>query len=132
MSASTDRRIKNESAFRKLRKKQAKLKGAQPARSEEYLAWIRTLRCLLCGTTRGVEAAHSGPHGLSQKAPDSSALPLCWHCHREGPQSYHKLGRRFFAVNGLKPREILVMAYNMAFEERNEHRYHLNIPKVEA
>ena len=67
----------------------------KPARNVRYLAFIRTLPCAVCGTRRNIEAAHSGPHGLGQKAPDSSAIPLCVKHHRTGSDSYHKLGRRF-------------------------------------
>lgn len=95
--------------------------GRKPLRSAKYLAWIRSLACLLCRTRVGVEAAHSGPHGLSQKAPDTSALPLCGMCHREGRYSYHKLGPGFFQYHHLKPREELVLAFNMAFAERKEY-----------
>jgi hypothetical protein len=41
--------------------------------------------------------SHTGPHGLGQKSPDSSAIPLCYRHHRTGPDSYHRLGPREFA-----------------------------------
>ena len=44
-----------------------------------------------------VEAAHTGPHGLSQKSSDLCAIPLCVRHHRTGNDSYHKLGPRKFA-----------------------------------
>jgi hypothetical protein len=80
----------------------------KPARHPEYLQWIRTLPCSVCQTTRAVEAAHTGPHGLSQKSSDLSAIPLCvWH-HRAGDDSYHKLGPRKFAeVHQLNIRAIV-------------------------
>jgi hypothetical protein len=68
-----------------------------PVRNPRYLAWIRTLPCVVCGITRGIEASHTGPHGLGQKSPDSSAIPLCGKHHRTGKDSYHKLGPRKFA-----------------------------------
>jgi len=61
-----------------------------------YLAWIRTLPCLICGRTTRIEAAHTGPHGVGQKSPDRSAIPLCARHHRTGRDSYHKLGPRVF------------------------------------
>jgi hypothetical protein len=67
----------------------------KPARNPRYLAFIRTLPCAVCGTRRNIEAAHTGPRGLGQKAPDTSAIPLCVKHHRTGSDSYHKLGRRF-------------------------------------
>jgi hypothetical protein len=66
-------------------------------RNPRYLAWIRTLPCLVCGGRRRIEASHTGPHGLGQKSPDSSAIPLCVRHHRTGNDSYHKLGPREFA-----------------------------------
>jgi hypothetical protein len=69
----------------------------KPVRNPGYLRWIRSLPCSVCRTTRGVEAAHTGPHGLSQKSSDLSAIPLCARHHRTGDDSYHKLGPRRFA-----------------------------------
>ena len=68
----------------------------RPGRNPRYLAWIRTLPCLVCGKSSGVEAAHTGPHGIGQKSPDSSAIPLCVRHHRRGRDSYHELGPRTF------------------------------------
>ena len=74
----------------------------KPQRNSRYLAWIRTQPCVVCGATRGIEAAHTGPHGLGQKSPDSSAIPLCHKHHRTGKDSYHRLGpRRFSEVHNL-------------------------------
>jgi len=69
----------------------------KPTRHPGYLRWIRTLPCSVCRTTRAVEAAHTGPHGLSQKSSDWSAIPLCARHHRTGDDSYHKLGPRKFS-----------------------------------
>ena len=69
----------------------------EPVRNTGYLQWIRTLPCSVCRTRRAVEAAHTGPHGLSQKSSDLSAIPLCGRHHRTGDDSYHKLGPRKFA-----------------------------------
>ena len=80
----------------------------KPPRNREYLAWIRTLPCVVCRSTRGIEASHTGPHGLGQKSSDYSAIPLCHKHHRTGSDSYHKLGpRRFCAVHGLDIRAIV-------------------------
>ena len=69
----------------------------KPVRNPKYLAWIRTQPCLVCGSIRWIEAAHTGPHGLGQKSPDTSAVPLCAKHHRTGNDSYHRLGPRKFA-----------------------------------
>lgn len=96
--------------------------GKDPA----YLRWIRSLLCVVCFRSswmemiqrgevwrmgreyncytrhdHGTEAAHVGDRGLSQKCPDLETLPLCrWH-HTEGPESHHRLGKRFWQVWGL-------------------------------
>jgi hypothetical protein len=69
----------------------------KPQRSPRYLAWIRTQPCCVCGSKKFVEASHTGPHGIGQKSPDSSAIPLCAKHHRTGTDSYHRLGPRKFA-----------------------------------
>ena len=80
----------------------------KPPRSSPYLAWIRTLPCIVCGSTRGIEASHTGPHGLGQKSSDYSAVPLCIKHHRTGRDSYHKLGpRKFSEVRGVDIRAIV-------------------------
>ena len=79
-----------------------------PERNPKYLAWIRTQSCVVCGASRGIEASHTGPHGLGQKSPDSSAIPLCSKHHRISKDSYHRLGPRKFAqVHGLDIPEIV-------------------------
>jgi hypothetical protein len=80
----------------------------KPPRNRLYLAWIRTLPCLVCGLTRGIEASHTGPHGLGQKSSDYSAIPLCIQHHRTGNDSYHRLGPRSFAeIHNLDIRAIV-------------------------
>ena len=69
----------------------------KPQRNPRYLAWIRTQPCCVCKITRGIEASHTGPHGIGQKSPDSSAIPLCAKHHRTGADSYHRLGPRKFS-----------------------------------
>ena len=81
----------------------------KPVRHPGYLQWIRTLPCCVCRTTRAVEAAHTGPRGLSQKSSDLSTIPLCTRHHRTGDDSYHKLGPRKFAeVHQLNIQAIVV------------------------
>lgn len=62
-----------------------------PARSSKYKAWIRTLACAACGTTKEIEAAHTGSDGgTAQKASDYSCIPLCADCHQFAADSYHR------------------------------------------
>jgi hypothetical protein len=70
----------------------------KPTRDPWYLAWIRTLPCLVCGSTKGIEASHTCPRGLGQKSSDTSTIPLCYQHHGTGTDSYHKLGARRFAL----------------------------------
>jgi len=93
-----------------------------PDRSPDYLAWIRTLGCAVCSRVSGgatvIEAAHTnvlGPRGLGQKTSDFSAIPLCAAHHRENPDSYHRLGERWFAqVHQIRLPE-LVQALNSRY-----------------
>jgi hypothetical protein len=57
-----------------------------------YLAWLRTLPCAVCGSYKGIEAAHyrsgdprySKPStGMGERPHDRWALPLCGDHHRE-------------------------------------------------
>ena len=86
-----------------IRKKRSRPRRG-PDRSPDYLAWIRTLGCVVCswmgGSATFIEAAHTnavGPKGLSQKTSDFSAIPLCAPLHRDGQDSYHRLGEQRFA-----------------------------------
>jgi len=84
------------------RKRSQPRRGA--GRSPDYLAWIRTLGCVVCPRVSGgstvIEAAHTnalGPRGLGQKTSDFSAIPLCANHHRENLDSYHLLGETEFS-----------------------------------
>jgi hypothetical protein len=70
-----------------------------PARDAEYRAFVRSFPCAACGSTRSVEAAHTGcDGGMSQKSSDYSCIPLCPDCHRVGRLAYHRVGRAEFAA----------------------------------
>ena len=66
----------------------------KPARDSRYLQWIRAQPCAIsgCRHKERIEANHTGPRGLSQKADDRQAIPLCGYHHR----LYHDLGRARF------------------------------------
>lgn len=53
----------------------------KPARDAAYRQWIKRFPCFACGSTRMVDPAHTGPHGISQKASDYTCIPLCRRCH---------------------------------------------------
>lgn len=72
-------------------------------RDNVYLAWIRRLPCISCGTTRGVEAMHIragypadgwSPTPMQRKPNDDRTAPGCGHCHREGPDAQHRMNER--------------------------------------
>lgn len=70
----------------------------KPGRNRDYLAFVRSLPCVVCHVDPGervIESAHTGPHGLSQKASDYSAVPLCSPCHRTNRDSNHALGKKW-------------------------------------
>lgn len=62
-------------------------------RSEGYKKFIRSQRCLVCGS---VDSQHHheplNGRGIGLKGPDDEALPLCHKCHTER----HQKGRKSF------------------------------------
>jgi len=96
----------------------------QPGDNPAYRAFVRKFACVACfgklvkdfrwmdaiepdvtmwsRQTSPTECAHVGSRGLSQKCPDCESLPLCAiEHHRVGPESHHRLGKRFWAYHGL-------------------------------
>lgn len=53
----------------------------KPVRDPDYRRFIKRLPCVACLRTWHVDPAHTGPHGLGQKADDSNCIPLCRRCH---------------------------------------------------
>jgi len=74
-----------------------------------YRKFVRTFPCCACGRLWGIEFAHTGARGLSQKASDLDGIPLCRKsCHERGPKSYHVLGRiQFERVHRISIRTII-------------------------
>jgi hypothetical protein len=113
-------RLKRSPIRRKSRKRQP---GDDPA----YCVFVRRFFCVVCASGQLVqnyrdftyirdgdgylapilqnsptECAHVGRRGLSQKCPDCESLPLCAiEHHRIGPESHHRLGKRFWGFHGL-------------------------------
>lgn len=71
-------------------------RSRKPIRHPAYLRFVRGLPCAVSGRNWGIEAAHTGPHGLRQKASDLDAIPLAREFHTRGKYSYHMLGRLKF------------------------------------
>ena len=90
----------------------------KPVRDPLYLRFIRMLPCVVCLKTYGIEAAHTGPHGIGQKSSDRSCLPLCRVHHRTGNDSLHKLGPvRFAEAHGLDI-PALIKRFNQFFDSK--------------
>lgn len=91
---------------------------AKPVRDPAYLKWIRALPCCVCGSQRGVEAAHTGSRGLSTKSCDRSCVPLCRQHHQTGKYSYHGLGARAFAARYGLDVGSLVGEFNAGYDSK--------------
>jgi hypothetical protein len=94
---------------------------SRPVEDPKRRAWIRTLPCAVCGRTRGVECAHTGDRGLSQKSSDARGIPLCKAHHDE----YHQLGRRGFETKYRLDIEGLILKLNEKPRIRLYGRYYV-------
>jgi len=80
-------------------------------RSEDYLDFIRSKPCLICG--RKAVPAHQNLKmgGMAKKGHDSCALPLCDECHTTGGKNgepEHKGQKTFWESHNIDPmREII-------------------------
>lgn len=80
---------------------------------QQHLAFIRTLPCLVCGTSYRVEAAHirygdpahhKPKTALGRKPGDNYVVPLCALDHREGPNAQHRANERvWWEGKGIDP-----------------------------
>ena len=91
-------------------------------RDPKYLAWIRTLPCILsacehcrCFICAPIEAAHVGERGLGQKCSDRETVPLCAAHHRLDRHSHHRLGHIFWTFHGLT-RDAIIADLNARYE----------------
>lgn len=90
-----------------------------------YLAWIRRLPCVACGSFERVQAAHIRAGyptagwrstGMQEKPDDIRTAPLCVQCHLDGPKAQHKANERgWWADLGIDPPD-LCRALRAAFE----------------
>jgi hypothetical protein len=72
-------------------------RSIKPSLNRGHLAFVRRQPCAVCGSCRGVQAAHVGPRGLGTKAPALQTIPLCWGHHTVRNDSIHALGPVKFA-----------------------------------
>jgi hypothetical protein len=127
--------------FLLIQRSPVKRKRRKPQRTDDpkYLKWIRTQPCVACVAFASrlsdsqleqfvasckyrrvqqwpTEAAHVGERGLGQLCPAREAIPLCSIVHhREGPESHHKLGKRFWSHHGLD-RDTIIQELNERYE----------------
>jgi len=93
----------------------------QRPRDFSYMSFIKSQQCCACEKLRllnfgTIYAHHAGPHGLSQKSPDRTCIPLCWRHHdRNSTASIHTLGKRFWLVYGLD-RNALIEELNARYD----------------
>jgi len=78
-------------------------------RDPDYLAWIRTKRCVFHPQKDG-EPMHGKPWARGMKGPDYAALPGCRECHVTEEST---VGRKRF-WQGID-RDFLVESYNRAY-----------------
>lgn len=91
------------------------------------LAFVRSLPCLICGSTYEVHAAHIRYHdryygkeltGAGRKPSDVWSVPLCCEHHVLGPDAQHNRGEReWWALNGIDP---LVIAALLTLHFHND------------
>lgn len=82
-------------------------------KADTHLDYIRSLPCLICGTTYDIHAAHVrascialGKHetGAARKPDDRWSLPLCSDHHVFGPDAQHARGEmQWWAEHGINP-----------------------------
>lgn len=61
-----------------------------------YLAWVRTLPCLVAGTSGSPCSSRVEAHHVGKPRNDFRTVPLCSQHHREGPEAMHRIHRRAF------------------------------------
>lgn len=93
-------------------------------RDKAYIAWLHTQRCVVGGHGCGgpIQAHHAGVRGLGQRAPDRTAISLCFNHHdRTSPGSIHSLGVNFWTLHCLD-RDSVIREMNERFE-RDSHSH---------
>lgn len=86
-----------------------KRRAERPGNSEEHLAAVRKLPCIVCGTDKAPVRAHhlrsTREGGAGQKPPDKWTVPLCDDHHNMGVDCVHGVGSKkelgWFARHGI-------------------------------
>lgn len=85
------------------------------ARSETYLAFVRSLPCCICGKPYTV-AHHAGTErGMGLKCSDFHTVALCASCHLE---THQRGAKTFCAVHGLDMWELIAKTLEKYVEEK--------------
>lgn len=88
---------------------------SKPSRNPPYLKFVRSLPCSVCPKLYGIEAAHTGPRGLSQKSPDISAIPLCRAHHQDSEVGLDRIGRAAFEdLHGVNVAKLVALTLRRA------------------
>lgn len=75
--------LKRKVGLKRTRFKRSRPKPNPAGSDKAHLAWVRAQPCVVCGTSHKVEAHHPRVGaGMSRKAPDRDAFPMCAHHHR--------------------------------------------------
>jgi len=82
------------------------------------LTYARAFEIRPARTRFWIEAAHVGPRAFGHKCPDRETLPICRWDHRIGPNSHHRMGKKFWEFWKLD-RESLILELNETFEQFN-------------
>jgi len=88
-------------------------KATRPERNARYRQWIKRFACAACESTRLVDPAHSGNHGLGSKSSEFSCVPFCMACH-----DLFDADPRGFAVRNNLDVAGLILKFNGLWEER--------------
>ena len=114
----------SQNAPRACKRQKRVLRFGKIPQNPEFLAFVRTLPCILTGKTGyatlgtprqvfvhqcsgRIEASHVGRSGMRIKAADETCLPMCSRGHRTGPLAHHKISSLFWSAWGLN-KQVLV------------------------
>jgi hypothetical protein len=96
------------------------MRQRQPRKKDpRFLAWLRTMPCLLCGDNVSVEACHvrkgdlardKRQTGAGEKPDDRWALPMCGTHHR---YSHHMGEPAFWTLVGVDPLEVCQVLFDL-------------------
>ena len=85
---------------------------SKPVRDPDYRRWVKSLPCAACGRSWGIDPAHTGPHGMSQKSSDLTCIPLC----RRDHNAFDAAPQDFASEHGIDI-PALIQRLNRAYSE---------------